>query len=212
MDDAGAALSPTQRLVLETLKRRGEATADELASSLGISASAVRQHLAGLRTAGFVVSERERGRAGRPADRYHATAVTEALFVASGSDLAIELLGDIEEESPELVDRIFQRRRRRLVEAAADDLTGGSLGQRVEALTGLLDAQGFLADFEQLDECHCRINLHSCPIWTVANRYRQACAAELGFIRDLIPDAEVERVTHKTAGAHTCTYEFSTRA
>jgi predicted ArsR family transcriptional regulator len=43
----------------------------------------------------------------------------------------------------------------------------------------------------------------------VANRYQQVCIAELDFIRDLIPDASVERVTHKTEGAHTCAYEIT---
>ena len=44
------------------------------------------------------------------------------------------------------------------------------------------------------------------PIWTVANRFRQACTASR-TAAELIPDATVQRVTHKTAGAHTCAYE-----
>ena len=75
--------------------------------------------------------------------------------------------------------------------------------------TELLDAQGYLADSDKLGDNHYRINLHSCAIWAVANRYQQACTAELDFIRDLIPDAAVDRVTHKTAGAHTCAYEIT---
>jgi len=50
--------------------------------------------------------------------------------------------------------------------------------------------------------------LHNCPVWAVASEYRQVCTSELDFIRDLIPDASVERVTHKTAGAHTCAYDI----
>ena len=46
-------------------------------------------------------------------------------------------------------------------------------------------------------------------MWAVANEYRQACGAELGFIADVVPDATVRRVTHKTAGAHTCAYEIT---
>jgi len=63
-----------------------------------------------------------------------------------------------------------------------------------------VDAPGYLADFDKLDDDNYRINLHSCPMWAVANRYRQACAAELDFLRDLIPDATVQRVTHETNG------------
>ncbi|MGB5756139.1 MAG: ArsR family transcriptional regulator [Acidimicrobiales bacterium] len=211
MDTVSAALSPTQRRVLVALKRHGEATADELANTLEISSSAVRQHLSALRSAGLITARQERGHTGRPADRYHATERAEPLFVTAGGDLSIELLGHMEEEDPELVNRIFDRRRRRLVEAAKNDLSGKSIDERVAALTDLLDAQGYLADFDRVDSDHYRINLHSCAIWTVASHYRQACTAELEFIRDLIPDATVERITHKTAGAHTCAYDIRMR-
>lgn len=212
MDTASAAISPTQRRVLVTLKRHGEATADELADTLEISSSAVRQHLSALRSAGLIAARQERGHPGRPADRYHATALAEPMFGGTGSDLAIELLGHVEEEDPELVNRIFDRRRRRLVEGAVDKLSGKSMEERVAVLTDLLDEQGYLADFETIGDGRFRINLHSCAIWAVANRYRQACTAELQFVRDLIPDATVERVAHKTAGAHTCAYEISSEA
>ena len=104
MENDDAAISPTQRHVLETLKRHGDATAEELASYLDISSSAVRQHLAALRSAGLIAARQERGHAGRPADRYHATALTERLF-APASDLAVELLDHLDEVDPTLVDR-----------------------------------------------------------------------------------------------------------
>ena len=209
MATTGVAPSATQRRVLVALKRRGEATADELATALDISASAVRQHLSALRSAGLIAARQERGHAGRPADRYHATDLTESLFVSTDSSLSIELLEHIEEEDPELVDRVFERRRRRLVEDSTDKLEGKPIEERVAVLTELLDAQGYLADSETLSDNRYRINLHSCALWDVASRYKQACTAELDFIRDLVPDATVERVTHKTAGAHTCAYEIT---
>jgi predicted ArsR family transcriptional regulator len=209
MDTADVAPSPTQRRVLTALKRRGEATADELATALGISSSAVRQHLSALRSAGLVAARQERGQPGRPADRYHATELTEPLFNTSPTDLSIEILRHVEEEAPELVDRIFDRRRRRLVDDATRELADKPIDERVRILAELLDEQGYLADFDKIDDHHYRINLHSCAIWPVASRYRQACTAELEFVRDLIPDGTVERVTHKTTGAHTCAYDIT---
>jgi len=212
MDTADAVPSPTQRRVLAALKRRGEATADELATTLEISSSAVRQHLSVLRSSGLVVARQDRGQPGRPADRYRATELTEPLFVTTGIDLSTEILRDLEDEDPELVNRVFDRRRRRLVEGANARLSGKSIDERVLILAELLDEQGYLADSEKIDDNHYRINLHSCAIWQVASRYRQACTAELDFLRDLIPDAAVERVTHKTSGAHTCAYAISMRS
>ncbi|MDH3295873.1 MAG: ArsR family transcriptional regulator [Acidimicrobiia bacterium] len=204
--------SATQRRVLEAVKRAGEATADELAETLNISTSAVRQHLSALRSAGFVVARQERGQTGRPADRYHATPMTEQLFAGAGGDLAVDLLGHVAEEDPNLIDRIFQRRRQHLVEAARHELHDLPLAEKVAVLTKRLDAQGYLADFEQVADDHYRINLHNCGIWSIARRYPQACAAELEYVNDLLPEATVQRTTHKTAGSHTCGYEITIRA
>lgn len=204
-----AAPTPTQRRVLEALKRLGEATADELAVALEVSSSAVRQHLGALRTAGLIDARQERGHAGRPADRYRATARTEPLFVTS--DVSIELLELVDDEHPELVDRVFDRRRQRLVDDAEAHLAGTTTGERVARVTELLDAQGYLCDWEQLDDHHFRINLHNCAIWSVAQRFGKACASELEFLQGVLPDATVSRVTHKTNGAHTCAYDITIR-
>jgi predicted ArsR family transcriptional regulator len=104
---------------------------------------------------------------------------------------------------------IDERRRQRQVDTARERVVGRPIHERVDIVTKLLDAQGYLADHEQLDDQHFRINLHNCPIWTVANRFRQACSAELDLLQELIPDATVQRVTHKTAGAHTCAYDIT---
>jgi DeoR family suf operon transcriptional repressor len=201
-------LSPAQRHVLEVLKRHGEVTPDELAVALKISSSAVRQHLAALRTAGLVVSRKDHGHAGRPAERYRATTLAEPLFANADDRLPIELLEHMEVEEPELIGRVFDRRRRQMVDDAENRLAGRTVDERVAILTELLDEQGYLADFEAVTAGHFRINLHNCAIWAVANRYPQACAAELDYFRALIPEASVQRVTHKTNGAHTCAYDI----
>jgi DeoR family suf operon transcriptional repressor len=201
-------LSPTQRHVLEVLKRHGEVTPDELAVALKISSSAVRQHLAALRTAGLVVSRKDHGHAGRPAERYRATTFAEPLFANTDNRLPIELLEHMEAEEPELIGRVFDRRRRQMVDDAENRLAGRTVNEQVAILTELLDEQGYLADFEAVTAGHFRINLHNCAIWAVANRYPQACAAELDYLRALLPEASVQRVTHKTNGAHTCAYDI----
>jgi predicted ArsR family transcriptional regulator len=199
--------SPTQRRVLTMLKRSDEATADELAEALGITSSAVRQHLSALRAAELVDSRKDRGQPGRPADRFFVTPQAESLFSASDDDLSLALLEHIEEEDPELVDRVFDRRRRKLVDAAEERLAGIESVERIEALARLLDEQGYLADAEQVEDDHYRIKLHNCAMWSVANRFCQACSSELDFVRDMLPGTSVERVSHKTAGAHACAYD-----
>ncbi len=216
MDNVSVAmtdLSSAQRHVVVALKRQGEASADELAEALRITPSAVRQHLAALKSAGLVASRQKRGRPGRPADLYHSTDLGEALFNRpSGGDLSVELLDHIEEEDPQLVPRIFERRRRRRVEQARDQMAGKSLDQQVAILAKILDDEGYLADFDKLADGSYRMTLHSCAIWSVASRYGQACATELEFLRDVLHETEIERVSHKMAGAYVCGYEIRPRA
>jgi DeoR family transcriptional regulator, suf operon transcriptional repressor len=209
MDSTDAPISPTQRRVLAALKRRGEATADELGEMLEISSSAVRLQLKSLRAAGYVESHQERGQPGRPADHYFATERTEALFAGVNNNLTIEILSHLEDEDPALIDRVFERRRRSRVAQLDGKLTGGTLRDKVAEVTELLDAEGYLTDFDEYAPGRYRINLHSCAIWSVAARYGQACTTELEFLRDLIPEATIERVTHKGSGSHVCAYEIS---
>jgi DeoR family suf operon transcriptional repressor len=204
---ASANLSTAQRHVLIAVKRRGEASADELAKILGITPSAVRQHLAALRSGGFVASHQVRGRPGRPADLYHSTELGESLLAGpSAGDLSVELLGDIEDEDPELVPRVFERPRRRRVEQCRDQLVGKSLGDTVAGLAAILDAEGYMADVDNLPGDSYRLTLHSCAIWAVASHYGLACTTEFEFIQEVIPEAEVTRVVHKVAGAYVCAY------
>jgi hypothetical protein len=70
------------------------------------------------------------------------------------------------------------------------------------------DEEGYLADYQELPDDTQRPTLHSCAIRGVASRYGQACTAELRFHRDVLAEAEVERVTHKVPGAYVCGYEI----
>ncbi len=207
-----AELSSAQRQVFVALKRRGEASADELAEALGITPSGVRQHLAVLRSAGLAASRHEKGRSGRPVDLYRGTDLGETLFAGASGDLSLELLGHIEEEDPELVARVFERRRRRHVEQAGEQLVGKSLDEKVAILAKILDGEGYLADFDKLPDGTYQMNLHSCAIWAVASRYGQACTTELEFLRESLPETEIERVAHKAAGANGCGYAIRPRA
>jgi DeoR family transcriptional regulator, suf operon transcriptional repressor len=202
-------LSPAQRQTLMALKRRGEASVDDIAEAMAVTPSAARQHLAALRSAGLVATRQERGRPGnrgRPADLYHGTHQGETLFAQAIGDLSVELLGCLEEEEPTLVSRVFERRQQRHVEQVRDQLKGKDLDQKVAALAEILDGEGYMAEVEKLPDETYRVTLCNCAIWPVASLYGAACSTELEFLRAVLPEAEVQRVEHKVAGAHVCGY------
>jgi predicted ArsR family transcriptional regulator len=110
-----------------------------------------------------------------------------------------------------LVSRVFERRRQRRVEQCQDQLTGKTLDEKVAGLDEILDSEGYMAGVDKLPGDSYRLTLHSCAIWAVASRFGPACATELEFIQEVLPEAEVTRVAHKVAGAHVCAFEIRPR-
>jgi DeoR family transcriptional regulator, suf operon transcriptional repressor len=198
--------STTRRAILLSIKKQGEARAEDLAVSLGITTSAVRQHLSGLLGEGLVEVREQRGGAGRPKFFYSITKAAEPLFPKRYGGLTNELLDYLDEEEPEMVDRLFERRRHRRVEAATSRLAGLPFDARVDELARILDEDGYLADVERGDGVWWIVE-HNCAILEVALRYGQACSSEIGFLREVMPDADIERVSHMASGAHRCAYE-----
>ena len=108
-----------------------------------------------------------------------------------------------------MIERMFARRRDRRVERAKERLAGKSLPEQVAELTQILDEDGYLAEAVTQDDGSFRIVEHNCAILAVATRYGAACGTELEFIREVLPDAHVERVAHLLSGGHVCAYEVS---
>ena len=69
--------STTRRALLLSIRKSGEARADELAEALGITPSAVRQHLSAQVAEGLASVREQRGGAGRPKYFYATTAAAE---------------------------------------------------------------------------------------------------------------------------------------
>jgi DeoR family suf operon transcriptional repressor len=210
-------LPETRRTILRTLKRCGEARAEELASTLEVTPSAMRQHLTALSAEGLVTHHQLKGSPGRPKHVYHLTAAAEGLFPKAYGELTTELLDYVQEADPALVESIFAKRRQRRIEGAVARLAGKSFPERVAEMGRILDEDGYLAEVEPLDGDGAdaggfRITEHNCAILSVASKYGQACSSELEFIRAALPDADIDRVKHMMAGAYVCAYEVRPRA
>jgi len=104
------ALSEPRRGVLELIKRSGEASADEIAGAVGVTLSAIRQQLAALEADGLVAHRDERPGPGRPRRRYCLTPAAETLWPKRYGQLANQLLGFVEQDDPNLVQRVFNQR------------------------------------------------------------------------------------------------------
>ena len=120
---------------------------DELAEALGITVSAVRQHLQTLAAAELVSHREQRGTPGRPKHAYRLSEAGEALFPRAYGALANELLDYLAAED---VERLFDQRRARRAADARARLEGKPLAERVAELARILDEEGYLAEHEAM--------------------------------------------------------------
>jgi DeoR family transcriptional regulator, suf operon transcriptional repressor len=193
------------------MRRRGQATADDIARQLDMTVSGARQHLTALVDDGFADATdlpRPPGQRGRAQLSYTVTDRADALFPKAYGELTNELLGYASESDSGLVDTLFCRRRDERIRNASERLARKrTLKAKVAELTRILDDDGYLATCEDVSPGVFRIVEHNCAIWAVAQRYGQACTSELDFIRTVLSEADVERVQHMIAGAPHCAYE-----
>jgi DeoR family transcriptional regulator, suf operon transcriptional repressor len=196
-------------MVVTALKAAGEASVEDVARSVGVTLSAVRQQVAALESEGLVAHRDERAGPGRPRRRYCLTPAAEALWPKRYGQLANQLLGFVERDDPDLVKRVFNRRGIDRLRNALVRMDGLSFGERVEELTRILDDDGYLAECERGPDGSWVIVERNCAILDVAARYGAACESELTFIRAAMPGASVDRIKHKMAGDFVCAYRVT---
>ena len=143
---------------------------------------------------------------------YSVTDAADAYFPKAYGELTNELLGYVADTDRKLLDQLFAKRREARIDNARRRLASKrTLRTKVAELTRILDEDGYLASWEQVERGVFRIVEHNCAIWAVAERYGQACTSELEFIRTVLEGADVERVQHMIAGARRCAYEVRAR-
>jgi DeoR family suf operon transcriptional repressor len=207
-------LPPGRRAVLSTLKTKGEASAEEISSVLGVTAGAVRQMLGPLETDGLVAHRDVRAGPGRPRRRYCLTPGAETLWPKRYGELTNQLLSFIEDADPKMVDSAFDRRRQLRVSRAAERLRGLKFEKAVQELARILDEDGYLASARRLGRGKWEIVEHNCAILDVAQQYGTACGTELAFLQEAMSavGGSVIRTAHMMAGAHVCAYEITLAA
>jgi len=204
-----SAFPESRRLMLDVLKRDGAADTERLANLAGITVSGARQHLTALERDGLITHRVTRRGAGRPRHTYALSPAGDALFPRHYGALTNELLAYVEDEDPELVERIFARRGQRRLDGARERTAGHAFRERVAIIATILDEDGYLADFTEEADGTFVITEHNCAVLSVAMRYSHACSSELDFLQRALPDAEVTRIAHRIKGAHVCAYSVA---
>lgn len=176
----------TKRGLLDLLVRQ-ERTAEELADLLGVSPTAVRQHLATLAGLGLVERRKSGTRGGRPAFLYRLTAQAHRAYPKRHDLLVREII-------EALIEREGEEEALAIVTAAARHLArkvqvgNGDPGapRRLEVLAAWLEEEfAWEADVERRPNGGLRFVVHRCPFQAVSAEHPAVCGA---FFRTLLEE------------------------
>jgi predicted ArsR family transcriptional regulator len=182
----------TRQSILQLLRHHGQMTATELSQELNIGAVGVRQHLALLERDGLVEVVGLRRSIGRPSHLYKLTPEAEQCFPKSYDNLALNVLNYIEEQAgEEAVTEALSAHAERLFRTYATRLEGKSRPEQVAELVNILNEEGHMSEYEQLDDGSFVITTHNCPIDCVARKYTQICLQEKRLYEELLGIAVV---------------------
>lgn len=178
----------------------------DMSRRLGITEMAVRRHMNTMERDGLVTATLVRQAMGRPTHHYSLTDRAEPFFPNNYHVLVLDFLEALETEADgDMVARLFDKRKRKLIGKYRDRLSGGDLRQKVEELARIQNDNGYMADWEIGEDGEYVINEYNCPIAQVAGEYDEACQSELDMFSELL-GASVERVECLAKGGNKCRY------
>jgi predicted ArsR family transcriptional regulator len=173
--------------IIEHLQRNGSATIKGLEDLLGITTTAVRQHLNTLQADGYIERRVVHAGVGRPHHAYFTTARVQELFACHCDDLALTLLEELfqlegEARTAELLDRVGTR----LAGKYAPSVRSSLLHDRVDELAQALNGNGILADAVVGDGEVIALRTYNCPFHELAQEHREICEMDRSMLQKVL--------------------------
>jgi predicted ArsR family transcriptional regulator len=177
--------SPGWRII-EYLQRHHSASIKALEEYLGVTTTAVRQHLQALQAEGYIDRSTVSSGVGRPHHAYVLTSASRSLFDCHCDDLALTMLEEMfEMVGPDNVTTLLGRVSDRLADRYAHTVTAQALQQRVEQMAGALGKQGVLTDIFTEDGIII-LKTYNCPYHDLAQEYREICNMDQAMMRKVL--------------------------
>lgn len=201
-------LTPARRAVVEMIKRNGGQTVEQLAEYLGVSPSAIRQHLQYLIGEGLVDFRESlpHGR-GRPKRLYELTEVGEELFPRHSGSIALRLLAELAESNPDIVIPAVRGRLRedacRYVQEFAQK---SGRAATVQDLAGVFEDMAYGASIEDCGPDRALLTFAHCPVLDLARVTPELCDVELENMHTMLDGCAIRRVRHRLRGDAECSF------
>lgn len=173
--------------IIEHIQRRGSTTIKDLEDLLGVTTTAVRQHLGSLQAEGYVERRTVHAGVGRPHHAYFTTPKVQELFACHCDDLALTLLEEVfhlegETRTAELLDRVGTRLAGRYFASVRSSL----LSERVTELARALNGNGVLADALVTEGDVIALRTYNCPFHELAQEHREICEMDRSMLQKVL--------------------------
>lgn len=192
--------------ILAYLQRHGEATVKELEELLGISTTAVREHLTHLEAKDLLATRLARSGPGRPRLVYFLTPRAQELFPKEYDTLVTMLLRELaSREGPDRLQVLLDAVAGRLADEYRGEIGGADLAERLRRLRDTLEARGIPAEVQSSGE---GLRVFACPYHDVAQEHAAVCAMELRMLERVLGETiELEGTIRE--GMRSCRFTVS---
>jgi predicted ArsR family transcriptional regulator len=175
--------------ILTYLQRHGEATVKNLEELLGISTTAVREHLTHLQAKDLVSTKLVRRGPGRPHALYFLTDAAQELFPKEYDTLTNMLLHEIaNREGPDRLQILLDAVGARLADEYRGQVVGDQLPERLATLREALERRGIPVELLPDGDS---FKVFACPYLDVAQEHAGVCSMERHMVEQVLGEQVV---------------------
>ncbi len=197
----------TRGKIVTELRRRGSASAADLACAFGLSPNAVRQQLVVLERDGLVAEHSVRRGPTKPTLEFSLTGEADKLFPQGHDKMLSAVLREVREQfGTPAVNQIFDGLSKRAVDRARLRITAETPEKRVAQLTEILRESGVVADYSLIDGGFA-LHEHNCPYTSVAKEHPEMCHVIHHVIEETI-GGEHTQTESLAQGGKECRFEM----
>ncbi len=164
----------TRERIVELLRLQGSHTIESLCAALGLSRTAVKSHLTGLRAEGLVRRRGLQPGTRRPSHVYELTLEADRFFPKAYDDFAAALIEEIRRLQPEELQGYLERIADRWIARDAARVDGLHGLERFERAKDILADRGFMPVLEQTPDGY-QLREHNCPLMRLTADYPEVC-------------------------------------
>lgn len=197
--------------ILFFLKTKGPQSASQIATRLGVTAMAVRQHLYQLQEDSVIDYDDERRKVGRPARIWRLTRESTTRFPDSHGELAVGILEAARQAFGEPgIAKLIKLRSGEQGKRYEERMSGKrGLKAKVAELARIRTEEGYMAEWRAEPDGSLVLIENNCPICAAAETCQDLCAGELRLFDNVLGNVDIEREEHILTGQRRCVYRIN---